>query len=172
MKPEYEKWIAELRARMAVPCVVCNPDGPRRLFKGTCDGVHTEGYCHSAAEAMVAAFPGELRLVRGYAVTHEESVVPDWVKAARPDLQLEAASAHGHWWTVTIADGTVVDPTADQYNKYGGVKEYDEYDEAKHGPLPTGKCPECGDFIYDGKSLHDECESAYLSYLNTETRRR
>lgn len=108
--------------------------------------------CQSASEAMAKAFP-ELRLARG------------WVT-------LESSDRLEHWWCVT-PNGAVIDPTEFQFDDYRGAPEsYEEYDEGKHGSLPTGKCPECGEFIYDGRDLHPECEQSYLAYLNGVTRGR
>lgn len=33
---------------------------------------------------------------------------------------------------------------------------------------PTGLCPECGGYIYDGAYLHPECADRYVAYCNGE----
>lgn len=66
-----------------------------------------------------------------------------------------------HWWLVA-PDGTIVDPTADQFpSKGSGV--YVPWDESQ--PEPTGRCPNCGEYCYDGRELCSEsCHRAYVAY--------
>lgn len=102
--------------------------------------------CQGASNEMVEAFI-ELRLVRGY-VVHKTG----WKTA--------------HWWCET-SEGVVVDPTAAQFDD---IETYEEYDEEKHGPLPTGKCMDCGAFVYDGGHngfCDDRCQRATEHYLDT-----
>ncbi len=100
--------------------------------------------CQGASAEMAGAFP-ELRRVRGYA--HH----PDGWSTA-------------HWWCET-EDGTVLDPTAAQFSQ--SVIRYEEYDEAVHGPLPVGKCGDCGAFLYAPQSgfCDDVCENAFRAEL-------
>lgn len=105
------------------------------------------GRCQGASERMVEAFP-ELRQVRGYA-------------------QLADGWAPAHWWCETV-DGTVIDPTASQFE---GVVGYDEYNEAEHGPLPIGKCMNCGFEVWDNKHqglCSAECCAEFTAYMEAE----
>lgn len=100
------------------------------------------GRCVEATAAMVAAFP-ELKRVRG----HVYNVV--W-------------GEREHWWAVT-PDGSVVDPTAGQFPN--GISYYEPWDESV--PEPTGKCPNCGGYCFDGKyCCSDACEASYVAYCN------
>lgn len=66
-----------------------------------------------------------------------------------------------HWWLKT-KDNQIIDPTAKQFCA-GGI--YEEHDESQ--PEPTGKCPNCGEYCYDNKSLCSKvCEKQYITYLN------
>lgn len=143
-KRKYRRWIAALLKSYAERCGHCQGRIP-------CDVVHERGWCQSATAAMVVAFP-ELRRARGY--------------VGRKGLN----GLYPHWWCVA-PDGAIVDPTVGQFAHLGKRITYEEYDEAKHGPLPTGKCPNCGEYIFDGKGLHEECAAEYLAYLNREARR-
>jgi hypothetical protein len=109
----------------------------------------TRGRCQSAAHALAEAFP-ELRVVRGY-------------------CQLANGFTPQHWWCET-ADGTVIDPTAAQFEAEG-IIGYDEYDEKKHGPLPIGKCMNCGFEVYnsDHQGLcSEECLEDFAAYWERE----
>lgn len=98
------------------------------------------GSCASATEQMVKAFP-ELRRVAGFYGGRE------------------------HWWCVA-PDGTVVDPTAAQFDP--GFA-YEEYDAARHGPRRSGRCPECGDDVYEGADFcSPACLRRYGARLNAE----
>ena len=66
-----------------------------------------------------------------------------------------------HWWLETH-DGTIIDPTAIQFPTKGyGV--YDPWDNTQ--PEPTGKCPNCGEYCYEGEQVHRECHSAFIRSL-------
>src|SRR3990167_3649327 len=105
--------------------------------------VDTAAKCAEATAEMLTAFP-ELRRVRGYVLT-------------------AAGYDRPHWWLTTV-DGTIVDPTADQFADYGGALDYKEH----VGPEPSGKCPNCGGFVYDGGTVcSDACANAYTAYLMT-----
>lgn len=107
----------------------------------------TRGRCQGAASRMVEAFP-ELRLVRGYCL-------------------LADGFSPQHWWCET-ADGAVVDPTAAQFENIVG---YEEYDEEKHGPLPIGKCMNCGFEVYDKQHqglCSAECLEEFRVYWERE----
>lgn len=101
------------------------------------------GFCFSASKQMVETFP-ELKQIKGYVVT-------------------EFSGSSAHWWCED-ANGKIYDPTALQFED---IISYEQYNEEKHGPLPTGKCYDCGDYIYDEKDFCDEnCESSTREYLN------
>lgn len=102
------------------------------------------GMCHARSKEMQAVFP-ELILCRGYYTS-----------------ALDGAPAH--WWLKT-ADGTIVDPTAGQF-QMGKQGCYEEYNERDHGPLPIGKCMNCGSLVYAGAPAtcccSKECEQALM----------
>jgi hypothetical protein len=102
----------------------------------------TYGYCAEVTEQMAKSFP-ELRRVRG----HYYCTV--W-------------GERGHWWLVD-EEGNVVDPTADQFpSKGNGV--YVEWDDSL--PEPSGMCPNCGDYCYDGNYFCSKhCESSYTAFV-------
>jgi hypothetical protein len=100
------------------------------------------GACHEATDRMVAAFP-ELRQVRGYYVDRR------W-------------GEREHWWCVDPA-GQVVDPTARQFPSRG-YGEYVELDPTAR--QPTGKCPECGGYAFDGETFcSEDHKTSYMAYL-------
>lgn len=102
----------------------------------------TLGMCSSATKEMLGAFP-ELTRVRG------------WVHDA-------FVGRREHWW-LTAPDGSVVDPTVDQFP---GVYEYEPLDEANPPPLRSGSCMDCGASVFDGATFCDaECEAATAEYL-------
>lgn len=102
------------------------------------------GKCAEVTSAMAEAFP-ELTRVRGHYYCIR------WGERA-------------HWWLKT-SDGEIVDPTASQFPTKGRG-HYQEWDESNEEP--TGICPECGKYVYGGKSLcSDECEQSYMRYLET-----
>jgi len=98
------------------------------------------GRCAEATTEMVAAFP-ELRRVRGHY----------W----NPYINREVP----HWWCVA-SDGTVVDPTAAQF-PCAWMGDYTEH----VGHEPTGKCPNCSGYVYDGGTVcSDACARQYEAY--------
>lgn len=100
------------------------------------------GKCSEVTLSMVNAFP-ELRRVRGwyYCIIWGERM---------------------HWWCVA-PNGEIIDPTAEQFpSKGSGV--YVEHEEGQ--PLPTGKCPNCGEYCYNYDPICSEhCEIEYISFL-------
>jgi hypothetical protein len=100
------------------------------------------GTCKETCLQMLGVFP-ELKLIRGH------YICPFW-------------GEREHWW---LKDGDdIVDPTDAQFPSKG-MGEYIEWDETQ--PEPTGKCPNCGGYCYDGRSVcSDKCETEYLAYLN------
>lgn len=105
------------------------------------DHVSAYGRCAAVTLAMQAAFP-ELRRVRG----HYYCMI--W-------------GERQHWWLVTPA-GEIVDPTARQFPS-GGSGVYEPWPEG--AAEPTGKCPNCGEFVYDrGTVCSDACAGEYAAY--------
>jgi len=103
----------------------------------------TYGKCADVTTAMVEAFD-ELRRVRGH---HYD---PIW-------------GEREHWWCVA-PDGTIVDPTAAQFPN-NGLGPYSEIDEATHQE-PTGMCPNCGDYIFDGgQCCSQSCHNQFVASL-------
>lgn len=99
-----------------------------------------KGQCAYYTQQMVAAFP-ELRRVRGH---------------YRP----LAGGSLPHWWCAA-PDGTIVDPTVAQFQLHGPA-EYDEWT----GPVPTGRCPNCGNYAYDHQTTCSaECATEFAYYL-------
>ncbi len=102
------------------------------------------GSCKEASAAMVAVFP-ELRQVNGHYFD------PRW-------------GEREHWWCVA-ADGEIVDPTARQFPSRG-FGPYVELDP--NAKVPSGMCPECGGYAYDGETFCCESHAAsYMTYLAT-----
>lgn len=100
--------------------------------------------CESATSKMKEAFP-ELSRVRGHYFC--------------PVFRRKAS----HWWCKD-SSGEIVDPTAGQFPSKGHG-HYEEWDESQ--PEPTGKCPECGAYAYDGNTFcSDDCDAKYMAYLN------
>ena len=102
------------------------------------------GHCAEATEAMVRAFP-ELRRASGF-------------------YHCPVIGERTHWWCVD-PDGGVVDPTAKQFPSNGQF----EYQELVQGrdPIPSGKCPNCGGWCYDGAYLcSDACHAEYAAYCS------
>jgi hypothetical protein len=98
------------------------------------------GECKERCESMRAVFP-ELEMVRGHVSliygSHQEP----------------------HWWLIG-PEGEIIDPTVTPEL----VIDYLPHDES--GPEPTGKCPNCGDYSYNGDyCCSDSCHNAYVSYL-------
>ena len=99
------------------------------------------GNCKKVCEKMNKQFP-ELILTRG----HYYCAV--WGERM-------------HWWLQTT-EGEIIDPTATQFPTKGhGV--YDQWDETQKEP--TGKCPNCGEYCYEGEQVHRECHNAFLASL-------
>lgn len=99
------------------------------------------GRCAEYTAALAAAFP-ELTRVRGH------YYCPTW-------------GEREHWWCVTPA-GAIVDPTAAQFPSRG-AGAYVPWDESQ--PEPTGMCPNCGGYCYDGGTCCSEkCHDEYVAY--------
>jgi hypothetical protein len=107
--------------------------------------------CSSATWDMMRTFP-ELRRVRG----HYYCTI--W-------------GPREHWWLIAT-DGSVVDPTAEQFPSRG-TGEYVELDYFRDTSLdPTGKCPNCGGTCYGGADFcDDDCANDFINDLNDEIRR-
>jgi hypothetical protein len=107
------------------------------------DNVQGDGYgcCSEVTEAMAAAFP-ELTRVRGHYYC--------WVWGERT-----------HWW-LEDTENNIVDPTAAQFPSKGSGT-YVPSDETQ--AEPTGRCPNCGGYVYDGSTCCSEnCSIEYAAY--------
>jgi hypothetical protein len=111
------------------------------------DGRHM---CQGRSKAMCEAFP-ELRRVRG--IYH--CLAGDRVQ---------------HWWC-EAPDGTVVDPTAQQFLSQGDGRYEELSDEYIADHFPIGKCPNCGEHIYKGdystSFCTKDCADSYVVYINS-----
>lgn len=105
------------------------------------------GKCAEYTEEMQKVFP-ELIKVRG----HYYCII--WGERA-------------HWWLKTI-NGVIIDPTKSQFPS-NGTGKYVEHTEGS--PEPTGKCVNCGKYIFDG-SYHcsDKCVSETVNFINRGAR--
>ena len=129
----YAEWIADYVERQLklVTVIGAVTDDERRQAV-------IRGRCSSAVEAMIQAFQ-ELRRVRGhYIIAYGDGV-----------------HRCPHWWCET-PDGTVVDPTKEQFDYQQG--RYEEYT----GPDPLGKCMWCGEYVWEnagwgGAACSEDC---------------
>lgn len=72
---------------------------------------------------------------------------------------------HPHWWCQT-REGEVLDPTLPQFEDLGDIIVYRRIDESKADLLPTGKCPNCGEFCFNHRSVcSNACEREYAAYV-------
>lgn len=112
---------------------------------------HVAHRCVEATREMVEAFP-ELRRVAGWCC-------------------YSGGFEQEHFWCVA-PDGTIVDPTAAQFENIEGYREFQPGDEVR-----VGRCMNCGSGIYAAvESLMDprysrsacgsECERELLAGLN------
>lgn len=122
--------------------------------------------CGTATELMLKAFP-ELRRAVGYLVDARQGLT---------DADFKSESGHAnypvggpaHVWCVA-SDNTIVDPTGVQFGIPTEHLQYFEHDDAKHGILPKGKCPNCGCFRYGTNVCDDlECAEDFSRYLDRE----
>ena len=99
------------------------------------------GTCCHATKLMQEEFP-ELERVRGHYY--------DTIWGERE-----------HWWLIA-PKGKIIDPTAQQFPSKGmGV-----YVQWEGGPEPTGKCPNCGQYVYNGDQIcSKKCELAFIASL-------
>lgn len=100
------------------------------------------GKCREVCDEMLKHFP-ELKLVGGY--IYDAS----W-------------GQRGHWWLVD-EQGTIIDPTLIQFPCPSGI--YDAFGE--DNPQPTGMCPNCGEYCYDGEYVHEKCAASYAAYCSS-----
>lgn len=95
--------------------------------------------CQEAAHDMIEDFEN-LRIEKGYVIGISFS--PD------DGLIIPYPRSIQHWWCVDKKTGEIVDPTVAQFEGHVTIERYEPYDEKKHGPLPTGKCMNCGELLY------------------------
>jgi len=99
------------------------------------------GKCKETCEAMAAAF-SELKLVRGHYWC--------WSWGVRT-----------HWWLVD-PQGGIVDPTKMQFPSKG-LGDYEPWEEGEKEP--TGMCPNCGRYVYDGGTVCSEkCHKEFVAH--------
>lgn len=91
------------------------------------------GFCYEYTHRMASAFP-ELRTASGYYCAPNEGEIP-------------------HWWCVA-PDGSVVDPTAGQFQHQGG-----SYVEKQ----PGEGCLRCGNVGFGGVLIFGICNKCWLS---------
>lgn len=104
------------------------------------------GQCAKATEIMNNDFP-ELVRVRGH------YNCPIW-------------GLREHWW-LTTPEGNIIDPTARQFPSKG-FGDYTPWDESREEP--TGTCPNCGGYAYNGNTTCSEkCFKEYKTYLESLT---
>lgn len=102
------------------------------------------GQCKEATVQMKECFP-ELTRIRGH------YYCPIW-------------GEREHWW-LTTPQGEIIDPTVAQFPSKG-IGHYEPWNESKKEP--TGKCPNCGDYCYNGKTVcSDRCYEEYKNYLES-----
>jgi len=102
---------------------------------------HPRGRCAEVTLQMQEEFP-KLERVRGH--------YHCWIWGVRE-----------HWW-LTDPDGRIIDPTVAQFPSKGKgtYVPWDEDDEE-----PTGKCLNCGEYVYDGNFCNDTCRRAFMADL-------
>lgn len=115
--------------------------------------------CNSWTMRFVEKFP-HLKRVAGFYGAPEDVWLND------PDEEIYRTE---HWWCVDT-DGTIVDPTAEQFMH--GDFVYTPFDEAKHR-IKIGRCMECGDDIFGLKAegpksaCSEECTERLTEYYNS-----
>lgn len=104
----------------------------------------TYGTCNQVTQQMVIEFP-DLTRVRGH------YLCPLW-------------GQREHWWLVD-PEGEIVDPTKKQFPSKGTG----QYIPLKEGtPEPTGKCPNCSAYVYDGNTCCcPGCFKEYIEFCTT-----
>lgn len=101
--------------------------------------IDPRGQCSDMTTRMAAAFP-ELVRTRGHYVC--------------------ADHRHPHWWLIA-PDGTVIDPTVEQFAMCGGGL-YEPY----LGPEPKGHCLDCGELLFsDTPFCNDECARRCVEWM-------
>ena len=125
-----------------------------------------KGRCLSSCRDMQSVFP-ELMLVRGGVVNVAWMVDHD---SGQPAIDLINPD-DGHFWLET-EDGLIVDPTRKQFCE--GELHYIAFNESLAHTLPTGKCMNCGNHCYEGRTMlcSEECEIDYARYVSSESRSR
>lgn len=100
--------------------------------------------CKEVSTEMKQAFP-ELIIVRGLV-----SIV-------------ESSKTFQHQWLIA-PDGTIIDPTANQWIR---IIEYIPIDESDPRNIPTGRCMNCGEWCFGRyDTCSEKCETEVFKYLN------
>lgn len=107
------------------------------------------GNCKEAVNKMKVAFP-ELTITNGF--------VYDALRGERM-----------HWW-LKCEDGTIVDPT---FNQFPALMDYNEIDDNHPArKYSQARCHQCGDYYYETPELKGvmhttTCQDRYVAYLNS-----
>jgi hypothetical protein len=113
--------------------------------------------CREASEEMVEEF-GNLRIEKGYVIG---------VSLGGPGYLIPYPRAIEHWWCVDKTTGEIVDPTVSQFDGHVVIERYEAYDEDLHGPLPTGKCMNCGELLYGDEGSSNICPSKRKGHMSS-----
>ena len=117
------------------------------------DPTDCQGRCREFSEALCCQFP-ELIMIRGHV---------KW--AFNEEDRIRYPEGYPHWWCED-ENGVVYDPTCPQFVLVTGL-EYIPWDNSLDEP--TGKCPNCGKYCYNGSYLCcSACEVEYMAYINGE----
>jgi hypothetical protein len=98
------------------------------------------GTCREVTKDMLKVFP-HLRRVRGH-------------------YHCFSWGDREHWW-LEDESGNVIDPTRMQFPSQG----CGTYHELSDEPEPTGMCPNCGEYCYDGEQVHKHCHNEFVRSL-------
>lgn len=135
------------------------------------------GSCVMATKEIMRAFP-ELRTVVGFVFPIQAT--PEHIQNSLPtasscledrrmawDLYL---GPEQHCWCID-PEGNIVDPTKAQYEEWTGI-QYVEFSEEVHGPMPSGKCIDCGELLFGTTDFcNEQCQQATEDYLRREAQR-
>lgn len=147
MKPEYEKYKKELIDKERKHYLNGNELTDKDILRNK---------CQQFSKAFVEKFP-HLKTQAGFVcLVLEHHLTPE-------TLGVE------HIWCKDI-DGTIVDPTSEQFRDGTSALFYTEFDETKH-EIRLGTCPNCGGSIFGLKNearsfCDDDCQTDYENYMN------
>ena len=98
----------------------------------------------------------------------------DQMKQVFPELVVRRGFYHcpiwnerQHWW-LEAEDGSIIDPTAEQFPSKGGGRYEPLNDDELEDRVPTGVCMDCGKPVYHHALFCSAaCEESTRSYLET-----